>query len=303
MKTPDKIIAALVASLCVLSCSYKPEVKGVDTSFEISVSELKGTQLRVSVVPSNDICWYYFDVVSLSDYEEYLRESGNDQKLMQSVIDSAYTLYKDLVEVYRDYLGAKYVGDFDDIALYFGTNSLYFTGLTPETDYYVICFSIDPVNRKPVGPLNKYRFRTTAISPELSKMSLDFLLQDGSECLYYYTKPTIDGAICREPYLVDIVSDEELKEYEGKGGLVAYARDWYYDKLEKGLIDYYLRNDISRNEYYDIDRMAENKGYTVFGAPYNIRNLEEGTLFSLHFVYKPGMTTKKYAHDLMQSGD
>lgn len=300
MKTVINILSAFAVLLCSLSCSYKPDIKGIDTTFDITISDLKGTQTRVTVVPGDDMSVYYFDVASSSDFEGYIRKYGDESKVMQAIVDSAYSIYQKYVKIYKE-MGASYIGDFDDIALYGGTNSRYFTGLTQETDYCAYSFSIDPKSLKPAGPLYKKTFRTTDISPEPSNMALDYLLQDGGEYLYYYTKPTLDGRICLEPYLVDVVSDEELAEYKDKGGLSAYAVDWYMKKLEQGLIEYYLRSDISRNECYIIDRDSKTpKGYTVFGAPYNINNLKLKTIYSLHFVYKKGMVTEKYAHDLMQ---
>lgn len=290
MKRIFCIIATLYA-LC--SCSSKPMVMGVDTTLDFEISNLQGTQLRVTATPQFDMCWFLFDILSVDEFQK--RVAGTtEEAFMQSALDNLGKQYEDIAGAYREN-GAAYVAAFDDMMLYFGKSSVYYTGLTPETDYYVLGFCVDPMKRKPSGPLQKMKFTTTAISPEPSNMVLDFMVQDGEKCLYYYTKPTLDGKLCRDPYLVDLVPQEVIDEKAG-GDIVKYAAIWYAEKLADGTVSQYIRTDISRNEDYTFGPQDEGKKFVVFGAPYNINNRDK--IFSKSFKYYKGITMRNYSRDL-----
>ena len=289
------IIAALYA-LC--SCSSKPLVIGVDTTLTFEISDLKGTQLRVTATPEFDMCWFLFDILPVEEFQKKI-SGATEEAFMQSALDNLGKQYDNISGAYREG-GAAYVAGFDDMMLYFGKSSVYYTGLTPETDYYVLGFCVDPMSRKPSGPLQKMKFRTTAISPEPSNMVLDFMVQDGERCLYYYTKPTLDGKLCRDPYLVDFVPQEVIDERAG-GDMLKYAAIWYAEKLADGTVSQYLKTDISRNEVYVLGPHDEGKRFVVFGAPYNINNKDK--IFTRSFIYYKGISMRNYAHDLRTGED
>lgn len=291
MKGLKNFIALASLLICVSACSYKPKVAGVDTSFAVSIYDIKGTQVAVEVRPDIDMCWYVCGVISVADFEEDLRKIGSEDAAMKNVIDSLYVKYEDVTAGFAK-RGDKYICGFEDLGFYFGNYHFHYIDLQPETDYFFIVFCVDPSKCVSSGRLQRFPFKTTAISPVSSKMELTFMVHDGDDFLYYYTKPTLDGALCREHYLVDIVSDEVLENYGGD--INAYAAGWYADKLALGLIPYYLKDDISRSKCL-IDKTKAGAGYTIMGAPYNIYNIDK--LFTLHFNYVPGIIIDKYTND------
>lgn len=284
----NRIFVLLLALIAAVSCSYKTELTGKDVEIRFELDGLKGTQVKVTAIPAKDNCVYVFDVAAASALDSALAVNS-EYEVMQNSLKELYKEYELFKKIFKEE-GAAYMAEFEDFALYQGKVSKYQTGLTPETDYYVVGYCVNPFDRTPAGSLYKMKFKTTAISPEPSRLVLDYMVRDGKDCLYYYTKPTLDGEIDKEQYLVDIVSDTELSLFDND--VNAYARYMYGKIVEYGLIDLYLRSDISRNEIYDL---VENEGYTIFGAPFNINNMN--SIYKFHFIYKKGISTDTYTHD------
>lgn len=291
MRTFKYILLSVAALFFLLSCSSKPVSKGLDTDFHVLFTDIAATQATIEVTPSDDRGWYATDIIKATDADSIINFIG-EQDYMQLVLDSLSLNYDVTSLMYRR-MGASYVASFNDMVLQYGSFTRHYIELTPETGYYVMLFNVNPETRRPLGRLQRFMFTTTPVSEEPSLTVLEFLIKDGKEFLYYYTKPTLDGRITKEPYLVDIVSDEDLALFDGD--LYKYAEYWYLDKVSTNTLSYYIRYDISRNEAYIVDRAKEGAGYTIFAAPYNSSN--NTSLFSYHFTYKKGMITEKYTND------
>lgn len=286
------ILSVAVAAISLHSCSYKPEVHKHDTVLTFTIDSLKGTQLLLNVKPADDLVNYIVDVVPAADLDDALARGGEDL-VFEYFINYLEDAARQRMEMFREH-GDHYIASFEDIALYTSYLSKYIINLTPLTDYAVVGFCIDPDSKKPLGRMQTLRFRTTDIHPAPSRMELSFMIQDTERYFYYYVKPLLDGKLCREPYLSDVVEDEVLY---GKfdGDISAFIQDWYQEKVKEGTISQYLKNDISRNICPIIDKSCGGNGYTVIGAPYNLRNMDQ--VFHYHFVYQPGIKTSSYTRD------
>ena len=295
MNLMKKITFLVISVLLLVSCSNKVKIDVVDSLIDFRISELKGTQVQITFSPQNDMCRYLFGVLSVEEFDRQ-RESIGEQGIMEDYLLQIENEYEAVCDAYRE-LGASYIADFEDMAVYFGETTMYFIGLQPSTEYYVLAFCVDPFKREPCGLLHRQLFTTTELLPSMSDMMMTFLVQDNGERLYFYTKPTTpDGKISREPYLVDIVPDAVLYGKPYSGDIVKYAYDWYAEKSKDiELLRYYMHSDISREEAYIVDRSEEDAGYTIFGAPYNLNNIS--SLFCYHFTFRKGMYSGTYKND------
>ena len=283
MKTRFITLAAIAAMLC--SCSYEQVVVNKNTVLHFTIEECKGTQAVISVKPQDDRVYFNFGIMK-SAFLDSLEAEGRSMEYLEMVVEESREEYNDFVRREKE-SGAHYIASYSDYYLYYAHARERYTGLDPETDYYAVgyCASSDGT---PLGPYQTLRFTTTAVDPTPSGMELQFMIHDNDKgSLCYYVKPLLDGKICRDFYLADIVSDEDLAEEPFKGDINKYAF-WVYSNLkEVGVLSDMLRTDITRTDISDLRSLGEGKGYTVFGAPFNINNAKN--VYSYHFEFKYGM--------------
>lgn len=293
------LLTGFAAALC--SCSYIQDYSLRIEGMKIEMLDLKGTQARIYAKPGNDLNYFSIGVFP----KEQIDAMGKDRLIpyLNSCLDSLYSNsspdvndYKKLRNYYEE-LGHHYIGDYSDFFLYFAEASLIVVDLTPQTDYYVVGGCVDPVARKVVGQPYLYQFRTTEILPDASPMVLEYMVHDTPGNFYYYAKPTLEGRICRDLYLYGIVSKTELDREPYCGDINKYAASVYLSYVAEGSVASALQWDISRQDDISVhlnDRTQPNETYIIFGAPYNIKNLE--MLYTYTFTYTPGMSTD-YAND------
>lgn len=281
-----------------VSCSFEsPEIQ-TPTRLDIQVDKnsIKGTQAVITISPEDDRVYYMAGVVSNAEYDTFIKHFGSEKGAADSSLKEMYNEYADDWKLlYGDHA---YISSFRNSKLIYGDVVSHVTGLTPETDYYAFAYCVNCVNDSTFtmnGELYKVKFRTTEIQYDLSKMQLEFMLRDYDGKLYCYTKPTYfdydlqhNGKICRDPYLVDMVSQADLDEIYG-GDLFAFAYTYYSNLYENDLLSENLHTDITRNEY-NMSLAGEGECFYIVGAPLNVTNLN--ILYVLKFQYKRGMNVK-----------
>lgn len=290
------LIATVVVVLA--SCSHKSPIVAGEIKLDITIRDIQGTQVVMDVIPENDMVYYGISGMTVQEYDRISAESSVKDYINDVVIKSYMEEYEEVVE-WKKAAGHKYMmspGDY--LFSYAPLYGYRFIGLQPLTEYYAMCFCVDPSTYRIIGDVQKERFCTTAIMPTRSEMTIDFMIKDADDYFYFYSKPISEyGVISTDPYIVGIVSDDYLQEHYG-GDVVAYAADYYLQAVKEGRVSSLLKTDISRTqcpEVHEPGHYGESKAYTILGCPYNINNIDK--IFTLHFTYKPGMSTR-YSHTI-----
>lgn len=293
-----KFVLLLGVFIAAVSCSFEPPTIPHSTRIDIKVdpSSVKGTQAYMTFTPEDDRVYYTYDIISFAEYDEGIRKFGSEEAKVNAALKEMYDSYaNDFREYYRDHA---YIASFKNSQLNYGAATHLAVNLTPETDYYAIAFCVDCINDSTFrlnGEMCKEKFRTTEVQWDLSKMQLEYMVRDFDGRFYCYTKPTYfnvdlehNGKICRDPYIVDMISEKELNEVYG-GDVFSFAAAYYRLISESGFLSEYLNTDISRKEY-NLNPDDEDEWFYIVGAPLNITNLE--LLYILKFQYKRNMSTK-----------
>lgn len=294
----NRLVLLLGVFAVAVSCSYEsPEItQSTRIDIKIEPNSIKGTQAFMSITPEDDRVYYMATVISLDEYNEGIRTFGSEEAVVNAALKEMYDIYaRDWREYYGDHA---YIASFKNSQLIYGAITHLAVNLTPETDYYAIAYCIDCVNDSTFrvnGEIFKEKFRTTEVQYTMSKMQLEYMLRDYDGRMYCYTKPTYidydiqhDGKICREPYIMDIISESDLKE-KFDGNLFKFAYSYYKNISESGHLSDFLKTDISRNEY-NFSNDDEGKSFYIVGAPFNITYLN--MLYISKFQYKRNMSTK-----------
>lgn len=293
-----KFVLLLGVFIAAVSCSFEPPTIPHSTRIDIKVdpSSVKGTQAYLTFTPEDDRVYYTYDIISSAEYDEGIREFGSEEAKVNAALKEMYDSYaNDFREYYRDHA---YIASFKNSQLNYGAATHLAVNLTPETDYYALAYCVDCVNDSTFrmnGEMFKKKFRTTEVQWDLSKMQLEYMVRDYDGKLYCYAKPTYfnydlqhNGKICRDPYIMDMISEKELNEVYG-GDVFSFAAAYYTLISESGFMSEYLNTDISRKEY-NLSPDDEDEWFYIVGAPLNITNLE--LLYILKFQYKRNMSTK-----------
>lgn len=298
----DTIIKRLLLLFAVfaiaVSCSYESPTITHSTRIEIKIdpNSIKGTQAYITITPEDDRVYYTYDVISFDEYDEGIRNYGSEEAKINAALKEMYDNY---ASDWREYYGDQaYIASFRNSQLNYGATNHLAVNLAPETDYYALAFCIKCINDSTFrvnGEIFKEKFRTTEVQYTMSKMRLEYMLRDYDGRMYCYTKPTYidfdilhDGKICREPYIMDIISESDLKE-KFDGNLFKFAYSYYKNISESGHLSDFLKTDISRNEY-NFSNDDEGKSFYIVGAPFNITYLN--MLYISKFQYKRNMSTK-----------
>lgn len=300
-----KYVLLLGVFIAAVSCSFEPPTIPHSTRIDIKVdpSSVKGTQAYMTFTPEDDRVYYTYDIISFAEYDEGIRKFGSEEAKVNAALKEMYDSYaNDFREYYRDHA---YIASFKNSQLNYGAATHLAVNLTPETDYYAIAFCVDCINDSTFrlnGEMFKEKFRTTEIRYDLSNMKLEYMLRDFDGRFYCYTKPTYfnvdlehDGKICRDPYIVSMVSQSDLDREYG-GNFFRYAREYYAMIAKSGHLSDFLRIDITR-EQYDMSEAGEDEYFYIVGAPFNITNLD--LLYILKFQYRRNMDIRYTSETLI----
>lgn len=124
--------------------------------FYLSVTDVTNVSFRATVVPIDEQMYYFVDYV--------------DKKIADGYTDDEFAkaYLAQLVDVWQKQYPKE---DFADVFLYQGTKTLRFSeGVMGDTDYYLVCFAVDPATRTLASPLYKCAFKTepTPENPDLT---------------------------------------------------------------------------------------------------------------------------------------
>jgi len=203
--------------MAVSSCvKTSPEYTTSGTRINITVDEkaLSATRIKVNFALDNDKNYYYCDIMLRSTYA--VKE--DNAKFMQLVLDSVYT---DYVNWRYDYLkkDEEYIASFSSHCLWYGNDYWEFSGLTPDTEYTLFSFCVNPDTKQPVGEL----FYVYVKTPSVKESSLTFNFY----CDLDITKPTytVEPSNDSEPFFADYIEADYINEYY-QGDLNKYVQEY-----------------------------------------------------------------------------
>ena len=150
----------------------------------------------------------------------------DNMSFMQLILDSAYAEY----EYWREGLENREVypiAPFSSHALQYGAVQRIFTGLRPDTEYWIYAFVVHPDKRIPVGSLHLTALRTA----EASQMEVTFDYRVKGRWDYIYPLDTLGNIDDRFPYIATTRDSAKLAEEPDYRGPEAYFIDWLAFRL------------------------------------------------------------------------
>lgn len=112
-----------------------PAVEFMDVTFDITATDVTDTSFTLNITPDNDDCFYYYDVMPASTYEEYC---GGSAANVPAFVESYLASLKE--EVYSDYTMPQFVTALTRRGA--TSDSDNFSGLLPEYTYYAFAIGV-----------------------------------------------------------------------------------------------------------------------------------------------------------------
>lgn len=288
-----KLLYIILACMAFVSCETEAPSSTEPTPLNVTVSGIESFAAYVTVDPE-DVRAYY--VSSVMKTEQYNSLEYADSHYMMLVIDSLYANYLVWRHSYlRD--NTTYFADFKSHCLLRGTTTSFYGRLTPETDYIILSFCVNPISMQPMGKLQKSYFRTTELDTvSVSPMQIDLYVdmyeeKNAYKCLAS-ARPSIDGKPTKNPYFVGFISEEDLVANYANDlkNYVAYYSDWI--NSDEKIYTQEVLSDIYMDNLDKAHLFEPGKAYYLFAAPLYTWSK---SIFYLRFTYKPD-TIIPYSH-------
>ena len=261
-----KILFAFAAVLSLVSCTKKLNPYDMTFSLAIEDEKIGYNYAWPDIIPSNNDFYYWFGAVSAEEFSKY----GSDKEFISAKMK----------ELWDEYERCTY-GDitFETLELYRGAYFQRLSILTPDTDYYLLAFTVDE-SREPLDELHKLKFRTKTyeesdIDFELSLNGSVFTFTPSNNDSYFYdylTAEELDDLYAGSPIAFHYFTIAEYEEYgfmtgqSDTGVATSDAADFY--NLEEGDVLY-----VTASGY----RYGITSGIKMWKATYNGKG-KQGTI-------------------------
>ena len=289
-----KILTIMLAALGLMACETRAPYITHDSPLHFEATEVMGTQMTIHAWAEDDRAYYYFDLLPKSRLDSL---EMSDEHLMTIILDKLYQNYLDwrfnyLVE------DQEYIASFESRTFFHGKSQRFCFNLTPETEYEIIGFCINPDNvQKPVGKLYRQRVCTTPVNYDVSPMVIDFMvdvdtLGIGYNYVSFHMRPSVNGHATQEPYVAALV-EKGVLDYFYHGSIREYA-----DSMVSRLLRDETGEETTRIMYRDITGLGEmarsNAEYWLVAAAYRISYPK--AIYTRHFKATRGLHLP-YGHD------
>lgn len=269
MKTLKQIgIMGLMSLMGVIftACNSSGEAAYITEPTEIALTVLSdhitAGSAQVYIEPLDDRAYYFTRVVPANQYIP----GTMDRDFMMLVMDSVYIHYLmwryDLLRA-----GETYIAPFSSHSLKYGVQTVHVDTLSPDTEYMIYAFCVNPVTQQPMGNLFFNYFKTD--SHTHTDLSFQFALE--GEALYIM--PSNDET----QYVTCIEETEVIKnEYHNDPmELVVYTVD---NAKTLQILDFY----IHRNAYLYSVYLLPNRHYTIVCTAYDGKLAAEYTTCEIY---------------------
>lgn len=206
----NRMLMTLFAVVCVACNPEAPYTLKSDTIITIKIEQKSAGFFEASYTPSRDA--YY--LVSDMPVVEELNPELHEKQFMQLALDSAYAGYmKWRFDLLKNGVPLHQIATFKDHCLEYGRTrySTYF--LTPNTDYWVFAFAVDPETNKAVSRLTLDTIHTL----EKSEIDCHFRYRVRGMWDYVYPENEKGEILSSFPYsgatLDSVTLREKLKDF------------------------------------------------------------------------------------------
>lgn len=150
---------------------------------------------------------------------------SHQKQFMMLVLDSVNLEYltwrNDLLKS-----GEINIAPFASHSLHYGSVNHFFTGLLPDTEYWVYAFVVDPEKLQPSGKLYLQTIKTT--SESIMDVHFDYRIKGRWD--YIYPVDSIGGIVTRFPYIAITYDSTELQKTDDEA--IGYFIYWVYDQFD-----------------------------------------------------------------------
>lgn len=258
MKRLSALLFAAAASAILLSCSTEATHDG-NVDIEINIKQMSAGFAEVEFQPGGS-AWYCAVMPQARPNYDPLRAR---KQFMNYVLDA---LYKDYINWRFNLLVSQvpHIADFTSHSLQYGTTDKFFTDLTPDTDYWLLAFPVNPKTNTPEGKL----FLNKVHTPSKSILDVHFSYRVYDDWDYIYPMDKNNTVVSNFPYVAFTMDSLQLR----KDGY-AKAADYFLEKYES---------------------VRENNNANVFYGTYAHWNNGEGdgtseTIFKKDHIYYTGI--------------
>lgn len=136
-----KFILLLSCIVPLLAACSKEQLSSQPCSFDVKITEIKGTKMRFTITPSNPEAYYTYRL--LADYEEAFKLTG------QTLLDNQMEFLLGLFDLFGEYENKNH--DFADIFCYRGTTNQVEMMMERERTYKLVVFQVNPWKKEGLG--------------------------------------------------------------------------------------------------------------------------------------------------------
>lgn len=210
----------LLSALLVIvftGCQEQAEWHTHNVLIDMDVTTVSSGYVHASFTPNKD-CYYAIGVMPVNDGFDPIH---HDKQFMSLMVDSMYASY--LAWRY-DHLkqGEEYIASFSSHCLQYGVTDYYFENLTPEKDYWVYCFVVDPDHNQPAGDLKL----ATITTKKMQGKPIRFDARVDSTFIFVYPRDTVDNKLVDNiPYSWGVVDSVTL--YSEYSSITEYTNEVY----------------------------------------------------------------------------
>ncbi|MBO4454525.1 MAG: hypothetical protein J5761_05680 [Paludibacteraceae bacterium] len=219
-----RLLILVLCPLSLLLCpSCNPEAPWTTREVAITMQVTTVSAGFAECSFSTDKNAYYF--INLVPVVEGVDPMAQQKQYMTLALDSAYTEYL----AWRNQLlkeGEFNIAPFASHALQYGDVDYFFTGLQPETEYWIYAFVVNPETMKPTGKLYLQQIKTTAESI----LDIHFEYRIKGRWDYIYPVDTLGNIYGRFPYIATTM-DSALMMKDDVDAITEYLL-WVYDQFE-----------------------------------------------------------------------
>ena len=218
-------LSIFIFQFSISSCNPEAPWSTQDVTIEMSAQNVSAGFIEYSFTPNKEA--YY--LISCMPANELVDPFNHSKQFMILALDSANTAYIQ----WRNGLlrkGEFNIAPFASHCLQYGPITHFFTNLTPDTDYWVFAFVVNPETLKPVGKLFIETVKTTAES--IMDVHFDYRVRGIWDYIYPLNP---DGKINSHfPYLASTVDSAALVNIWGGISPEEYFNDLFTTMAKSG---------------------------------------------------------------------